>query len=113
MVAPSEALQLPLVENLTSGEIRMKAGGCAFLFKRLMPGVIFTAIAGTDKGELGTIALDEITEEFARFRQPLPGLLMPSSHQAWCRKSSSNGQNDCSNINIFSRLSTSLPAIRP
>ncbi len=37
----------------------------------LKPGVIITAISGTDKGELATVALDQIREEFARFRQPL------------------------------------------
>jgi hypothetical protein len=60
---------------LPEGETRLHAGETYFLFKRLKPGIIFTAIAGANKGELGTLPLEEIRNEFARFRRPITWLI--------------------------------------
>ncbi|MDZ4835145.1 MAG: hypothetical protein SGJ27_15320 [Candidatus Melainabacteria bacterium] len=56
---------------LADGSTRLKAGSCAFLFRRLAVGVVYTAVQGTDTGALGTAPLEELTAEFNRFKRPV------------------------------------------
>lgn len=58
-------------ETLSGGDRRIKANRCGFLFSRLEPGVFYTAIIGSDTGEVKHSPLDEISAEYLRFQKPL------------------------------------------
>lgn len=72
----AKRLEQPLSQShrfdvLAGGEIRIIENGCAFLFKRLKPGLIFTAIADCGARTFGTAALDQIKSEYDRFGQKI------------------------------------------
>ena len=47
----------------------LRGEACIFEIHRLRPGVLYMAVRGYDKGDLGTRALDEIAAELARFER--------------------------------------------
>ena len=55
-------------ESLADGRVTLKAGKCAFEFTRRAPGVLEVRIEGTDKGQFGAAALDEIALAIVRER---------------------------------------------
>ncbi len=55
-------------ESSAEGKVTLKAGRCAFEFTRRAPGVLEVRIEGTDKGQFGTAALDEIAMAIVRER---------------------------------------------
>jgi len=55
-------------ETTADGSVRLSAGRCAFLFSRPRAGVLEVRIEGTDKGQFGTAALDEIALAIVRER---------------------------------------------
>jgi hypothetical protein len=54
--------------EVVNGEVRLSAGGCAFVFRRPRPGVLHAVITGLDNGQFGTTTLDEIRAEIGRNR---------------------------------------------
>ena len=55
-------------EAATDGSVKLSAGRCTFTFTRLAAGVLDVRIEGTDKGQFGTAALDEIALAIVRER---------------------------------------------
>jgi len=55
-------------EAAADGSVKLSAGRCTFTFTRPAPGVVDVRIAGTDKGQFGTAALDEIALAIVRER---------------------------------------------
>ncbi|HUQ28888.1 MAG TPA: hypothetical protein VM051_09860 [Usitatibacter sp.] len=55
-------------ESSAGGKVTLKAGKCVFEFTRRAPGVLEVRIEGTDKGQFGTAALDEIALAIVRER---------------------------------------------
>jgi hypothetical protein len=55
-------------ESTADGKVTLKAGKCVFEFTRRAPGVIEVRIEGTDKGQFGPAALDEIAMAIVRER---------------------------------------------
>jgi len=55
-------------EASADGSVKLSAGRCTFTFMRLAPGVLDVRIEGTDKGQFGTAALDEIAVAIVRER---------------------------------------------
>jgi hypothetical protein len=55
-------------EAPTDGSVRLSAGRCTFVFTRPAHGVLDVRIEGTDKGQFGTAALDEIALAIVRER---------------------------------------------
>jgi hypothetical protein len=55
-------------ETTADGKVILKSGRCAFEFTRRAPGVLEVRIEGTDKGQFGTAALDEIAVAIVRER---------------------------------------------
>jgi hypothetical protein len=53
------------------GSVQLSAGNCTFHYGRLKPGVLRVTIVGNDRGQFGAAAVDEVTEEFKRFGEPL------------------------------------------
>jgi hypothetical protein len=53
-------------EIQSNGTIKLHSAGCAFLFRRLRPGVLLVTITGDDKGEFGMAPLHELDAEIAR-----------------------------------------------
>lgn len=53
-------------ETLPNGQLKLSAGDCTFLFRRLRSGVLHVTITGDDRGEFGTATLDEIRMEIMR-----------------------------------------------
>lgn len=53
-------------EVLPDGRLRLSAGGCTFLYKRLRPGALLVTVSGDDRGDFGTATLDEIRLELTR-----------------------------------------------
>lgn len=51
-----------------SGELRLSAGDCTFVYRRLKPGALLVTISGHDTGQFGTSSLDEIRLELLRNR---------------------------------------------
>ena len=62
--------QSPGIERapLPDGRLRLSAGRCSFTYERIRPGVMAVVIEGSDKGQFGTAALDEIRLELLRHR---------------------------------------------
>ena len=58
-------------DTLAGGITRFATPTIAFLFERLRPGVLLTAIRGRDRGELGSAPLDYVAREYARFGKPV------------------------------------------
>jgi hypothetical protein len=56
---------------LSDGTVQMLAGNCAFIYRRLCPGVLLISITGDDHGQFGSATLDEVAGELTRFGQPL------------------------------------------
>jgi hypothetical protein len=54
--------------SLPDGRLQLAAGGCTFVYERLRQGALLVTIAGMDKGQFGTAALDEIRLELLRHR---------------------------------------------
>ena len=52
-------------ETLPDG-LRLTAGDCVFLFRRLRTGALLINISGDDRGQFGTTTLDEIRMEILR-----------------------------------------------
>ena len=48
------------------GTVKLYSAGCAFLYRRLRPGVLLVTITGDDRGELGMAPLHELDAEIAR-----------------------------------------------
>lgn len=65
-VSPAGAV--PVREQLPDGSVRLSAGGCTFVFRRLRPGAMLVTINGHDTGQFGTSTLDEIRLEMMRHR---------------------------------------------
>jgi hypothetical protein len=57
-----------VIEN---GSVRLTADRCSFLFENLRPGVLLITIEGDDVGQFGHAPLDEIAQEFGRFKAPV------------------------------------------
>jgi hypothetical protein len=55
-------------EVASEGSVVLRAGRCTFHFSRRRPGVLEGRIEGTDKGQFGTAALDEIALAIMRER---------------------------------------------
>ncbi|HTQ35836.1 MAG TPA: hypothetical protein VMH77_02265 [Steroidobacteraceae bacterium] len=55
-------------EELPGGEVRLLDAACTFTFLRLRPGAMLVKIAGHDRGQFGTRALDEVRLEILRNR---------------------------------------------
>lgn len=55
-------------EAMNDGQVRLSAGGCTFVFRRLRPGALLITITGHDKGQFATSTLDEIRMELLRYR---------------------------------------------
>jgi hypothetical protein len=55
-------------ETAADGSVRLSAGRCTFTFTRPAPGVVDVRIEGTDKGQFGSAALDEIALAIVRER---------------------------------------------
>ena len=55
-------------EAKQDGSVRLSAGRCAFTFSRPREGTLAVLIEGTDKGQFGTAALDEIALAIVRER---------------------------------------------
>jgi hypothetical protein len=55
-------------EMRADGTVALKAGKCVFEFTRPAPGTLEVRIEGTDKGQFGTAALDEIALAIVRER---------------------------------------------
>src|SRR4051812_39347316 len=58
-------------EILRDGSLRLKSGGCVFLYTRLKPGVLLTNISGYDIGGLEEAPLELISAEYRRFAKPV------------------------------------------
>jgi hypothetical protein len=54
--------------TLADGRLQLRAGRCSFTYERVRPGVLVVVIEGSDKGQFGTAALDEIRLELLRQR---------------------------------------------
>jgi hypothetical protein len=54
--------------TLPDGRLQLRAGRCSFSYERARPGVFVVQIEGSDKGQFGTAALDEIRLELLRHR---------------------------------------------
>jgi hypothetical protein len=54
-------------ELLGGDTVRLSAGGCAFTYRRLKPGILLMSIDGDDVGQFGTATIDEVNAEFDRF----------------------------------------------
>ena len=52
-------------ETLPDG-LRLSAGDCTFLFRRLRSSALLVTISGDDRGQFGTTTLDEIRMELLR-----------------------------------------------
>jgi hypothetical protein len=50
------------------GSITLRAGDCAFRFRRDVPGIVDVAITGIDDGQFGTATLDELRLALMRER---------------------------------------------
>ncbi len=48
------------------GDVELQCGNGKFVFRRLMPGALLVTIVGSDTGQFGTAALDEIRLEIMR-----------------------------------------------
>jgi len=55
-------------EASADGSVKLSAGRCTFTFTRPAPGMVDVRIEGTDKGQFGTAALDEIALAIVRER---------------------------------------------
>lgn len=55
-------------EAAADGSVKLSAGRCTFTFTRPAPGVLEVRIEGTDKGQFGSAALDEIALAIVRER---------------------------------------------
>lgn len=53
-------------EIQTDGTIALRGTRCAFVYRRVRPGVLLVTITGDDEGELGMAPLHEIDAEIAR-----------------------------------------------
>jgi hypothetical protein len=60
--------EIAVKREVVNGEVRLSAGGCAFVFRRPRPGVLHVVITGLDTGQFGTTTLDEIRAEIGRNR---------------------------------------------
>ena len=60
--------EIAIKREVVNGEVRLSAGGCAFVFRRPRPGVLHVVITGLDTGQFGTTTLDEIRAEIGRNR---------------------------------------------
>lgn len=54
--------------TLADGRLQLAAGRCSFTYERVRPGVLRVVVEGSDKGQFGTAALDEIRLELLRHR---------------------------------------------
>lgn len=57
---------LEVRKEIIEGQVRLSCGKCEFRFHRLRPGVLLATIKGSDTGQFGTAALDEIRAEIGR-----------------------------------------------
>jgi hypothetical protein len=71
MAGPTNAATEIQRTFLPDGTLRLSAGNCAFVYRRLRPGVLLITITGDDHGQFGSATLDEVAEELARFGRPL------------------------------------------
>ena len=55
-------------ESLPDGSVKLSSGDCSFVYQRPRPGVLLVTITGHDKGQFGTVTLDEIRAEISRER---------------------------------------------
>lgn len=55
-------------EVLPDGAVRLSAGNCSFVFRRMKPNVLLIVASGHDSGQFGTATLDEIRVELGRVR---------------------------------------------
>ncbi|MDB5049344.1 MAG: hypothetical protein JWO30_2415 [Fibrobacteres bacterium] len=55
-------------KEIVNGEVRLSAGSCVFVFRRIRPGVLHAVITGLDNGQFGTTTLDEIRAEIGRHK---------------------------------------------
>lgn len=53
-------------ETLADGHLRLTAGSCTFVFRRLPAARLLVKISGFDRGQFGTATLDEIRMEILR-----------------------------------------------
>lgn len=53
-------------ETLADGQLRLTAGSCTFVFRRLPAARLLVMISGFDRGQFGTATLDEIRLEILR-----------------------------------------------
>jgi hypothetical protein len=69
VAAAVSAAQRPTVrrEVYKDGAVRLSCPTCAFVYRRLRPGVLLVSISGSDKGDLGTAPVDEVSAEIERF----------------------------------------------
>jgi hypothetical protein len=58
-------------ESHDDGTIRLSAGKCEFIYRRLRPGALQITIIGDDLGQFGSATVDEVAGEHARFGKPL------------------------------------------
>jgi len=59
---------LEVKKEIIDGQVRLSCGRCDFRFHRPRPGVLIATIRGSDSGQFGTAALDEIRAEIGRQR---------------------------------------------
>jgi hypothetical protein len=55
-------------ETLADGRLQLSAQRCSFIFERLHQGALLVTFTGSDNGQFGTAALDEIRIELLRHR---------------------------------------------
>lgn len=53
-------------ELLPDGLVRLSAGNCTFVYRRLRAGALLVTISGDDRGDFGQTTLDEIRMEILR-----------------------------------------------
>jgi hypothetical protein len=58
-------------ESLADGAVRLSAGKCTFVFRRLLPGTLLVTIVGDDVGQFGSTTVDEVANEYTRFGKQL------------------------------------------
>lgn len=60
-----------MIETLHDGAIRLRSEACSFVFVRLQPGALFTAVRGVDRDAFGDAVLQLADAERPRFGKPL------------------------------------------
>lgn len=58
----------PVHREVRGSEVRLSAGNCVFVYRRIRPGALGVVITGLDNGQFGTTTLDEIRAEIGRNR---------------------------------------------